>query len=265
MADIEKILDNLNIPKQILDKSEALLKALFGPSFDEIGGIIADSVKLRRFKNQIKILSKAQDILKEKKIDPKKVSLKVLAPLIEFSSYEEEEKLQDKWSRLTAHILSGNGDIIFQQNCITILNRLATEEAILLDKLHDILSERRVNKFEKEKLYYQGTLLGDEYIPSKPASPEGYALELFVFDIGTVSKDLKLPRQTLEFSVSNLVALGLLKWETDVHVSAEKSSEDPEDKDVDVSVDVYNNDVFIFTPLGDKFVKVCEHDHESIK
>lgn len=129
MADIEKILDNLNIPKQILDKSEALLKTLFGPSLDEFGGMIADNVKLRRFKNQIRIFSKAQEILKEKKIDPKKVSLKVLAPLIEFSSYEEEEKLQDKWAKLTTHILSGNGDVVFQQNCINILNKLSSEEA----------------------------------------------------------------------------------------------------------------------------------------
>ena len=94
MADIEKIIDNLNLPKQILDKSEALLKTLFGPSFDELGGMISDSVRLRRFKNQIKIFSKAQQILKDKNIDPKKVSLKVLAPLIEYSSYEEEETLQ---------------------------------------------------------------------------------------------------------------------------------------------------------------------------
>jgi hypothetical protein len=72
MADIEKILDNLNIPKQIIDKSEQLLKTLFGPSFDEMGGIIADQVKLRRFKNQIKIFGKAQEILKESGIDPKK-------------------------------------------------------------------------------------------------------------------------------------------------------------------------------------------------
>jgi len=257
MADIEKILDNLNIPKQIIDKSEALMKTLFGPSFDEIGGMIADNVRLRRLKNQIRIFSRAQEILREEKIDPKKVSLKVLAPLIEFSSYEEEEQLQNKWAELTAHILGGNGDVVFQQNCIAILNRLSMEEAVLIDKLHDILNERRIGKFGKEKMYYQATLMGD-YIPSKPDSAEGYPLETFVFDIYNVSKDLKISRQALEFHVSNLVALGLLKWETDVHVNARKTSDDPEDKEIDVDVDVYNNDGFIFTPLGDRFVKVCE-------
>lgn len=121
MANIEKILDGLNIPKQILDKSEKLVKVLFGPSFDEIGGMISDHVKLRRLKNQIKIFSKAQILLKENNIDPKKVNLKVLAPLIELSSYEEEESLQDKWASLIVNILEHNSNILFQQNCINIL------------------------------------------------------------------------------------------------------------------------------------------------
>ena len=76
MPDIEKIIDGLNLPKQILDKSESLLKTLFGPSLNEVGELLADSVKLRRLKNQIKIFSKAQEILKANHIDPKKVSTK---------------------------------------------------------------------------------------------------------------------------------------------------------------------------------------------
>jgi hypothetical protein len=51
--------------------------------------MIADNVKMRRFQNQLKIFTKAQKILEQKNIDPSKVSLKTLAPLIEFSSYEE--------------------------------------------------------------------------------------------------------------------------------------------------------------------------------
>lgn len=256
MADIEKILDNLNLPKQILDKSEALLKTLFGPSLDEFGGKIADNVKYRRFKNQVKIFSKAQELLKQKNIDPKKVSLKVLAPLIEYSSYEEEEKLQDKWSKLTTHILTDNGDIVFQQNCIGILNRLSTEEAILLDNLHNILCERRTDRFKRQKQFYQLTLSG-ENIPSKPESPEGYSLNSFTFTIAAVARQFNIPAQSLEFRISNLIALGLIKWETTVDIRAERS-DDPDEKEIDVDVDVFNNDEFIFTSLGDKFVRVCE-------
>ena len=44
MIDLNKMVENLNIPKQILDKTEALAKALFGPSFAELGNSIADEV-----------------------------------------------------------------------------------------------------------------------------------------------------------------------------------------------------------------------------
>lgn len=257
MADIEKIIENLNLPKQILDKSEALFKTLFGPSFNELGGMISDSIRLRRFKNQIKIFSKAQNILRDKNIDPKKVSLKVLAPLIEYSSYEEEETLQDKWASLTAHILSTDSETIFKQNCISVLNKISTEDAMLIDQLHELLTEKRLARYKKQVDTFQRQM---KFIddPPKPKEPEEIPLERLIFGIRKTAKELDMPQNSLSINISNLVTLGLLKWETDVEVSAEKSSEDPEDTDIDVSVDVYNNDDFIFTHFGDRFVRSCK-------
>ncbi|ASU35761.1 Abi-alpha family protein [Mucilaginibacter xinganensis] len=257
MADIEKILDNLNIPKQIIDKSEQLLKALFGQSFDEMGGIIADQVKLRRFKNQIKIFSKAQEILKEHKIDPKKVSLKVLAPLIEMSSYEEEETLQEKWSKLVAHVLSGNSDIIFQQNCISILSKLSSDEAILLEGLFKKLQRRRIERHNTQlKRYHQNEA---HYPNSKgnvyPKKPDEYSITSFEFNIASYAKENNISEKELYFKISNLITLGLLKWETDVQVEATKDNDDP-DSDIDVEVYVYNDEAFVFTSIGDRFIRL---------
>jgi hypothetical protein len=256
MADVEKILDNLNIPKQILDKSEALLKTLFGPSFHEVGGMIADQVKLRRFKNQVTIFTKAQKILKDKKIDPKKVSLKVLAPLIEYSSYEEEEGLQDKWAKLTAHVLAEDDDIIFHQNCISILNKLSSLEAKLMDDLHEELEFMRIKKHKQDVERYERMF---EYVkePMKPRKPDNISLQSLKFNLSNLSERNKVSMSSLEFSITNLVALGLLKWETDVEVEASKADEDPTDSTIDVDVNVSNNDFFIFTTLGDRFVKTC--------
>ena len=259
MADIEKMLDNLNIPKQLLDKSEALLKTLFGPSFEELGGLIADQVKLRRFNNQINIFTKAQEKLKKNNINSQKVSLKVLAPLIEYSSLEEEENLQNKWSNLIAHILGGDKEIVFHQNCITILNTISSEEAKLLDKLHNLLQTKKLDRYQSQLEYYNRTK--NKYPSmkqSEPKKPEEYSLDSFTFNIASLSKEFNISHIELEFSISNLISLGLLKWETDVDVSASKSSEDPDDRDIDVDVNVYNNDDFIFTSIGDKFIKVCK-------
>lgn len=258
MADIEKILENLNLPKQLLDKSEALLKTLFGPSFEELGGLIADQVKLRRFSNQVKIFTKAQEKLQQNNLNPQRVSLKVLAPLIEYSSLEEEENLQDKWSNLITHILAGDKEVVFHQNCITILNKISSEEAKLIDSLHQTLQKKREERYQSQLEYYKRRV--EKYPTAKvtaPKKPEEYSLSGFAFNITRLSTENNISKTDLEFSISNLISLGLLKWETNVDVSASKSSEDPEDKDIDVDVSVYNNTNFIFTSIGDKFVTIC--------
>ena len=217
MGEISEIVKDLNWPKQILDKSESLIKTLFGPSFDELGGMISDQIKLRRFRNQLEIFTKAQQILKDKNIDPKKISLKVLAPLIELSSYEEEESLQHKWAQLTAHIIISDNDTVFQQNCINILNKISNEESIFLDNLYSLLKEKKVSRKERDLLNAKKYPKSAESILNRSS----LAYE-FKFGIIEVCKILSLSNEKLEFQLSNLIALGLLSWETYVEVNAEK-------------------------------------------
>lgn len=47
MKDLSKVIDGLNIPKQLLDKGEKAFKALFGPSISELAETIRDSFRLR--------------------------------------------------------------------------------------------------------------------------------------------------------------------------------------------------------------------------
>lgn len=257
MENLVKIFDSLNIPKQLLDKSESLLKALFGPSFEEFSGLLADQVKLKRFNNQVKILTKAQERLRKNNINPQKVSLKVLAPLIEYSSLEEEENLQVKWSNLISNILGGDKDIVFHQNCITILSRISSETAKLLDQLHELLEKKRNDQYQRHLQYYNQTKEKQPNLnPSPPLNPNKYSLDSFTFSISLLSEELNIPISELEFSISNLISFGLLKWETDVDVSATKSYYDSDRIDVDVNV--YNNINFIFTIIGDKFIKICK-------
>lgn len=245
MSELKEIISELNLPKQLLDKSEALLKTLFGPSFDELGGMIADQVRIRRFKNQLKIFEKAQGILKEKNIDPQKVNLKVLAPLIEYSSLEEDESLQDKWSNLTSSILAGNEDILFQQQCVSVLSKLSSEEATLIDYLYGSLQRSKVER--KERMISRG----------KPPEeiPQRFAAELFPFSESRLAQKLNTDQEKFSFRITNLIILGLLKWETQVDVSATGGGLEAE---IDVEVDVSNNDIFIFTHFGEKFVEMCK-------
>lgn len=237
-----------NIPKEIIERSNALSKSLFGASISTLGESLVENIRKRQLTNEIKILSKVGQILEDEGKKPGKVPLKVMAPLISQSSLEEDESLQNKWARLIAHILTEEQDTIFHQNCINILNKISSEDAKLLDSLHIRLHYRRDEYFAKRKAV----------LDKKYSAPDELSLGVFSFSIYTVSNDVKMPKQRIEFSLSNLATLGLIKWETEVAVTAEKANDEPEDKSIDVDVTVSNNDEFIFTPLGDKFVRICQ-------
>lgn len=193
-------------------KSEGFLKALFKESISEWGGMIADNVRLRRFNNQIKIFQKAQEKLKEKRIDPKKVSLKVLAPLLEFTSLEEEPTIQDMWSNLTVDILERDEDSMFHQNAIAILNKLSAQEAKLLHFMY--------NKFAAEvsDLIHE-TMTISEFIVDYSGSK--------AFQISQMEAELNESRTTLQYRISNLIGLNLFSWKTSVVIEERVSERRP--------------------------------------
>lgn len=258
MGNALDIINNLNIPKQLLDKSEIVLGKLFGPSFDELGNTLSDQVRFRRFKNQLKILSDAELLLKEKNINPKKVSLKVLVPLLDLSSYEEDENIQKKWSHLTTHILDDNTDIIFQQNCISILNKMSSKDAELLDDIFELFNTKRKQKNQYEHTAYNKTLKKNpSSSKSLPKEHEDLSPNLFPLKVSSINRNLKTDSLELDFYLSNLITFGFIQWETNVEVNAFQNKELPEDDNIEVKVKVLNQDKFVFTPLGVKFMKIC--------
>lgn len=57
-------------------------------------------MRSKRLNNQIKIFTKTIKILDENGLETRQLNLKTLIPLIEKSSLEDDEKLQDKWANL---------------------------------------------------------------------------------------------------------------------------------------------------------------------
>ncbi|WP_297097822.1 Abi-alpha family protein [uncultured Draconibacterium sp.] len=76
------------------------LEKIVNPPFNELGLLFQDRVRLWRFNNQLKIVAKAQKMVEEHNITIQPVSLKILAPLLDMGSLEEEPKLQDMWAKL---------------------------------------------------------------------------------------------------------------------------------------------------------------------
>ena len=143
-----------------IEATENEVKSFFNgivPDFvKETGGILSDTVRFWRWKNQVAIVLKAKKILEEKGLSKQAVPLKVLVPLLEAASLEEEESMQTKWANLLANAVSGSLDIT--PNYIEILKELSPIEALILDRLYDEALKqpnsqaRKKLQFSKEKI-----------------------------------------------------------------------------------------------------------------
>src|SRR4051794_39873173 len=83
--------------------AENFLAKLTGPVAEELGAILQDRVRVYRFKNQLSMLGKAQEMLLQAHVKPESVPLRLLLPLLDGASLEDEENLSTKWAALLAN------------------------------------------------------------------------------------------------------------------------------------------------------------------
>lgn len=143
--------------KQLADKASAFLGKLVNPPVEELGGLLTDKVKFWRFRNQVNIILEAESYLKQKGIQPGKIPLKTLVPLLEYSSWEEDSNMQTKWASLLANAADPKCSHNIQSTYVEILKQLSPLEAKLLDSLFDewqrTPSSKKVSLFfSKEKI-----------------------------------------------------------------------------------------------------------------
>ncbi len=87
--------ETAKIAKDYLDK-------LIVPGLEQSGGLIGDTVAFWRFKNKVNLILKAKAFLEKKGIEPKRLLPKVVAPLLEAGSLEEEADMKNRWAALLA-------------------------------------------------------------------------------------------------------------------------------------------------------------------
>lgn len=85
----------LDQPKKAFDGAKEYMDLLIKPSFEEVGGVLADQVKYWRYSNQMRIIDKAKKLHVENKVNVKPTSVKNLTNILEFGSSDENENLQN--------------------------------------------------------------------------------------------------------------------------------------------------------------------------
>ena len=255
---MKELIDGLNLPKQILDKTEKLLNTLFGEGFKEIGGIFGDRMRIKRLENQIKILDKANQIMEKNGLKPNQINLKVLVPLIEKSSLEEDEKLQEKWANLISNISSfpENG---LEPKLVKTLSNLSSIEASILDYLHSKFSFKRNSVFEQSKNSFRKYNTIEEV--------ELNRIQLYFKD---VKEQFKLTEEFTNMYIDNLESLGLIRndfpeIEIDNGFSEAEIVEnrfDEKKEEIELNLDLTANysrsEDFYFTSYGLYFINQCK-------
>ena len=127
-----------------IESANEFLTKLVGPAIEELGLLIKDRLTFWRFRNQVKMINKAQKYCASNNIDPKNIPLKILYPIMEYSALEESDKLQDKWAILLSNMVDSEQNI---ENHVFpyILSQISTKEFQIVDSI--------VSKRFKERKY----------------------------------------------------------------------------------------------------------------
>jgi hypothetical protein len=253
---MKEIIEGLNLPKQILDKAEKFMATLFGPSAKEISELFADKIRYQRLKNQIKIFNKTIELLDKNNIEARELNLKTLVPLIEKSSLEDNELLQNKWAILLANITS-SPETGLEPKLVKTLSNLSTLEAQVLDYCFDRY------KLERERIYQDSKKYKwIHYETINDVKPDRVLIKF-----NWVKENFKLDDSFAKICIDNLNALGLVRYEEPVieietgNSKSELKNDEENGEYVDLNLDVSANysqsDDFNLLTYGLYFIEQC--------
>lgn len=115
-----------------------ILKRILGPAADELGQSLRDYVHFRRQRFH-RLISRSKEIFEQTNTQPTPIPLKVLKPILEYGSIEENDDLQDRWAALLVNT-PGNRDSL--PAAAEILKQLGPFEVLLLQMCYDNLREK---------------------------------------------------------------------------------------------------------------------------
>jgi abortive infection alpha-like protein len=117
-----------------------LLLRLLGPAADAAGERLGDWINAARSKNFERIVQEVVERLRQAGIEPKPVELKILIPIIQHSSVEENTDLASIWAGLLASAAAGEE---IHPSYPKILAELTPGEARLLNTAGDEWDKRK--------------------------------------------------------------------------------------------------------------------------
>jgi hypothetical protein len=105
---------------------------------DALGLLIGDRVKAKRVEKQAMLWHRMRERLRARGIaDPEPPSLKYAIPILQAAADEDDEELQDLWSRLLAAAMDPNRRDAMRQSFIRTIKEMDPMDALVLKAIRD--------------------------------------------------------------------------------------------------------------------------------
>lgn len=119
---------------RLIESGEKFLERLVGPWLDEKGQSLADGVRARRRRNAETVAGMASAIAGDREVGP--VPGRILFPMLEAASNEEDPGLQEKWAALLANTATGDVAATLGPAFVDIMRQLTPLHAKVLAFLY---------------------------------------------------------------------------------------------------------------------------------
>lgn len=166
-----------------------IAKFVSGP-LEQGMGIFEDHLHYLRWERQIRLMQRAQDFLRLAGLPAptRPVPLKLLIPIMQGASLEENDDLQDRWAALLVNAANANFRSEVRRSYAAILEQLTPLDAHILDVLYSL-------PFEKS----QHDAIATAELPVSARINE------------EKEQEFSLPSEEVVISLSNLYRLGCLR------------------------------------------------------
>jgi hypothetical protein len=165
------------------------LRAVFGGSLEQLGGMLEDSLLMRRGVRRLRLIQRYNKIRIEMGLPPdatKPVSLKFGLPLIEAATLEDNDILQDMYARLLANATDPTSTIEAKRAFVSILQDCGPLEVRLLERIYHAPGEESVVRTAR---------LPNEYLEYPSSSVDS----------------VEMPNPEVDLALSNLARLGCIE------------------------------------------------------
>jgi len=125
-------------------------------------------------------LTKAQEILREAGIQAGPVPMKIVVPLLQYASLEEDEYLRGKWAAMLANAAEPGGKV--RASLAEVLRQLTPQAVLFLDALFTLTEERMASALSNPAQDQRGD-------PAKNLGMQHELLELFRKTVQTANAD----------------------------------------------------------------------------